>query len=324
MDSVRWGILGCGDVVRKRVAQAIVAAPGGSLTAACRRDEAALAAFCQSMSIDKGYADAAELLADPDIDAVYIATPVALHVSQTLAAAAAGKHVLVEKPMAMSVAECDQMIAACEKANVRLGVAYYRRFYPLVERLAELLRAGTIGTPLAVSAVTATPLDMSPGEDGYWRVALESGGGGALMDVGSHRINVFTHLFGPINHVKAITRRVAADYPAEDSAVVLLGFQAGIVGTLQCHFGADDPDEFVITGTKGRLIARPLNGDQLIIERDGKTERETLPPPDNFCTPLIADFNRAIQLGRAPRVDGEEGRDANVVMEQAYRSAELI
>jgi predicted dehydrogenase len=139
---VRWGLLGCGDIARKRVARAINDDPHSRLVGACRRDPSRLQAFCSAFGVERAYTRDADLLADPDLDAVYIATPVHLHLPQTLAAAAAGKHVLVEKPMALSVAECDRMIEACQRHGVLLGIAYYRRFYPVVDRIKQAVAAG--------------------------------------------------------------------------------------------------------------------------------------------------------------------------------------
>ena len=186
MIRIRWGLIGCGDVARKRVAQAIMDEPLNELVAACRRNQAKLQEFCDTFGIERAYTSVDALLADAEIDAVYIATPTCQHKPQTVAAAQAGEHVLVEKPMAMTVAQCDEMIGACWAARVKLGVDYYRRFYPMVHWIQELLKIGAIGKPLSVSAVTAT----QPGEEGYWRVIPDAGGGGALMDIGSHRINV--------------------------------------------------------------------------------------------------------------------------------------
>lgn len=322
MDRVRWGLIGCGDVARKRVAAAIQDEPRSQLVAACRRDDQRLQEFCDQFGVERRYRDADGLIADENIDAVYIATPVACHLPQTLAAAQAGKHVLVEKPMAMSVRECDEMIAACRTAGVKLAVAYYRRFYPLVHRIAALIADGTIGTPMGVSAVTATPLAMQPGEEGYWRVIPGDGGGGALMDIGSHRINVFLHLFGEITELRTLCATVAAQYDAEDSALLLMKFASGLVGTLQCHFGpAVDPDEFAVIGTRGRLVARPLNGSELLIETPGQQQIEQHPPATNLCGPLVADFVSAILEDREPTVSGEEGRATNAIMEQAYQQA---
>lgn len=319
MSTIRWGLIGCGDVARKRVAQAILDEPNSQLVAACRRDNQRLGEFCDRFQIPHRYSRHIDLIADVEIDAVYIATPVKDHLPQALAAARAGKHVLVEKPMAMNVAECDAMIQACRENDVQLGVAYYRRFYPLVLRIEELLKSGEIGAPLAISAVTSTPFAIQPSDEGYWRVVAGDGGGGALMDIGSHRINLFVHLFGDVNQVKCLCRTVAADYEAEDTSVLVLGFQNGCVGTLQCHFGsAVDPDEFAITGTAGRLYASPLNGSELVIETAAGRRTERHDPPSNFCRPLVADFVSAILEGRPPRVCGEEGRLTNAIIERGY------
>lgn len=323
MSQIRWGLIGCGDVANKRVAQAIQSEPRSRLVAACRRDETKLRAFCDKFSVEQPFVDCEQLIAEANVDAVYIATPVREHLPQALAAAREGKHVLVEKPMAMSVAECDAMIAGCRESSVKLAVAYYRRFYPLVDRMQELVSSGEIGQPISVSAVTTTPLDMKPGEDGYWRVVDDLGGGGALMDVGSHRINVFLHLFGQIDEVKAICSTSLASYEPENNALLLMRFANGVVGALQCHFGTTvDPDEFAILGTQGRLVARPLNGAELIVKSNGQRRTEQHPPAENLSSPLVADFVSAILEDRPPRVTGEEGRATNRVMQQAYAAAE--
>ena len=139
---VRWGLLGCGDIARKRVARALAEEPRSRLLAACRRDEAKLHAFCQAFAIERAYTRDAGLLADLDLDAVYIATPVRLHLPQTLAAARAGKHVLVEKPMALTVAECAALIEARRAARVAEAV-------PEQVALAAALRGLTGRPPLA-------------------------------------------------------------------------------------------------------------------------------------------------------------------------------
>lgn len=320
--TLRWGLLGCGDIARKRLARALIDSPRSCLLAACRRDEAKLRDFCQAFAIERGYRQERELLADSDVDAVYVATPVAQHLPQTLAAAAAGKHVLVEKPMARTVAECDAMIASCRERGVRLGVAYYRRFYPIVHRMKEIVASGEIGRPLAVRAATAIPFGLGPGDEGYWRVVPAEGGGGALMDIGSHRLDLFLDLFGDALDVRAACDTVAGSYEVEDSASVVLRFRGGVHGVLQCHFGsAVALDEFVVLGTDGKLTADPLNGRNLVVQRGQMSRTEVHPSPANLHAPLVADFVEAVEQGRAPRVRGEEGRRTNEIMERAYRDA---
>lgn len=321
--TIRWGLIGCGDIARKRVARAIIDQPQSCLLAACRRDETKLREFCRPFGVERAYTRDTDLLRDPDIDAVYLATPVALHLPQTLAAAAAGKHVLVEKPMALTVAECDRMIAACAKYGVNLGVAYYRRFYPIVTRMKRLLTEGAIGRPLAVSAVTSTPFAIGPRDEGYWRVVLAEGGGGALMDIGSHRLNLFLDLFGEPVDVHATANTLLGTYEAEDCVTVTLRFPQGVHGTLQCFFGPTYVmDDFTIIGTTGRLRASPLNGSKLVVDRgDEEQHIEIHPPAVNLHGPLICDFVASIIDRREPLVAGEEARRTNAVMERAYRAA---
>ncbi|MCP3692360.1 MAG: Gfo/Idh/MocA family oxidoreductase [Planctomycetaceae bacterium] len=317
--TIRWGILGCGDVARRRVAMAIQQNAASTLEAVCRRDAEKLQEFRDDFNVPRGYTEAEQLLADPEIDALYIATPVYLHQQQAVTAAHQGKHVLVEKPMAMSVAECDTMIEACEQNNVKLGVAYYRRFYPVIERIAEVINSGEIGQPLSVTAVTATAFSFSPGDDGYWRVLLEQGGGGALMDIGSHRIDLFQHLFGPISEVSGFTSTLAADYQADNCTTLTMRFESGLHAVLQCYFGAIiDPDEFTVMGTAGRLTVSPLNDGKLVVQSATSQREEALSPADNFNNPLIDDFVEAIQDDREPCISGFQGRATNQVMEAAY------
>lgn len=317
--AIRWGIIGCGDVARKRVAGAIQSDVNSELVAICRRDETKLRKFADEFAVPIATTFANEVIESPEVDAVYIATPVNLHCPQTIAAAAAGKHVLVEKPMGMTTAECNEMIAACDNAAMRLGVAYYRPFYPVVHRMQALVQSGEIGKVLSVSATTCTPFNIDPGEDGYWRVLPEAGGGGALMDIGSHRLDLFLRMFGAVSDVKAQCSTVAASYQADDVSTLALRFESGIHGLLHCCFGSStDPDEFAILGTKGRLVSRPLNDGELIIEHGREQVIEQHPPTPNFSSPLIADFSVAILESRRPLVSGEAGRDVNLVMEQAY------
>ncbi|GAB5405676.1 MAG: Gfo/Idh/MocA family oxidoreductase [Aureliella sp.] len=313
--TVRWGIIGVGDIANKRVAAAIQADERSELVAVCRRSEAELNAFAEQFGVEQRFTSADALIASPDVDAVYVATPVDCHAPQTVQAANAGKHVLVEKPMALSPGECAKMIEACKRANVTLGVAYYRRFYPAVLRAAELISSGELGRVLSVACVTGNP-NRFPADD--WRVVLSRGGGGPLMDIGSHRLDVFNQLLGEVKTVSASTID-SDDYEAEQAATVLLNFQNGAHGILQCYFGTvDSPDRLEIIGTEGRITVEDLNqGDLLFVKADGK-QVEKHPPASNFHQPLIEDFSKALSEGRAPIVSGEVGKWTTDVIQRAY------
>ena len=317
--AIRWGIIGVGDIARKRVAGAMQLDQHSELVAACRRDEQKLTQFCGEFSVPRAYTSAEDLIADEDIDVVYLATPVNEHLPHTIAAAQAGKHVLCEKPMALSADECDEMIQVCQQNNVTLGVAYYRRFYPAVLRMQELLAAGEIGTPLSVSIVCATPMDMQPAEDGYWRVVPDAGGGGALMDIGSHRINLLLAMFGEIASIRAMHSTLAADYESENVSSTLMQFSSGLHACMTCLFNTPfDPDRFEIIGTRGRMLSSPLNGGDLLIETRDGVRTESLPPHANLHYPLVADFAMAILESRPPLVTGEEGRATTGVIDRIY------
>ncbi|HSQ24380.1 MAG TPA: Gfo/Idh/MocA family oxidoreductase, partial [Pyrinomonadaceae bacterium] len=148
MKRVKWGLIGCGDIARKRVATALRDLSECELTAVSRARAELAEAFAAEFGASKSYPAWQDLVHDPDIQAVYVATPVNQHALQTLAALEAGKHVLCEKPMAMTVVECDRMIAAARANQVKIGVAFYRHFYPVVARIKELIAAGEIGRPV--------------------------------------------------------------------------------------------------------------------------------------------------------------------------------
>ena len=321
---LQLGILGCGAIGQTGHVPGALRARNVMLTALCDAAPDLLAQVADRAGVAKRYTDYSEFLADDEIQAVVIAVPDALHVPRAIDALRAGKHVLVEKPMGCTVSECDQMIDACQRAGVRLGVAYYRRFYPVVERMYQLLQEGHLGELLSISAVTANPFQMSPVDEGYWRVLPDVGGGGSLMDIGSHRLNLFLHLGGPIEEVQAYCNTIAAPYAAENVASLILRFQSGAHGMLQCFFGSPfDPDAFTMTGTRGQISSTPLNGGQLVCELDGKQHIESHPPAANFNAPLIADFASAIHAQRQPKVAGEEGRETNEVLATAYTHSQL-
>src|SRR6266436_3056138 len=145
MKLLGWGLIGCGDIARKRVAPALRDSSSCELIAVNRAQSDLAARFAKQFGARRWYLDWKKLLHDTEIDAVYIATPVHLHAEQTIAAAEAGKHVLCEKPMALNVAACNRMIAACRDNKVTLGIAYYRHFYPAVTRIKEIIAANEIG-----------------------------------------------------------------------------------------------------------------------------------------------------------------------------------
>ena len=317
---VRWGIIGAGDIVRRRVAPAINNLPNCGLTAIARASADRAEEFAREFGAKRWYSDWRELVKDDEVDAVYVATPVYLHARQTIAAAEAGKNVLCEKPMAMNAAECDEMIAACEANGVKLGVAYYRRFYPVLARVRELLALGAIGRPVVAQINSFEYVDISPGDPRHWFLEKAKNGGGPMMDFGCHRLEVLTNLFGSVRRISSLTANVEwKDREVEDTAVATLEFENGPVATVSVTHGAHEPqDTLDIFGTLGSLHIPVLNrGDVRIVTKDGE-RAEAHPNGPNTDEPLIADFAEAVLNNKKPSVGGDTGREVARLMDDIY------
>ena len=322
MATLRWGLIGAGDIARKRIAPALRDLPNCDLVAVCRARSELAEDFAKEFGARKWYADWREMIADPEIDAVYIATPVNLHCEQTIAAAKAGKHVLCEKPMAMTVPECDEMIEACRDGGVRLGVAYYRRFYPVVERAKQIVDSGEIGN-VAIAQINAFEFFAPDGNDPRsWLLNPKTSGGGPMMDFGCHRIEVMTNLFGPVEQVAGVISNTVFNRQVEDTAVASFRFELGTIGSVTVTHASIEPrDTLDVYGTKGSIHIPVLNlGNMTVITGDGE-RHENHPPHENVHQPLIDDFAEAVISGHGPRVDGVAGREVSRLIDEVYRTA---
>ncbi len=318
---LRWGIIGAGDIVRRRVAPAINDLPSCELTAIARANADKAEEFAREFGAKRWYADWRELIKDDEVDAVYVATPVYLHAPQTIAAAEAGKHVLCEKPMAMNTAECDEMIAACEANGVKLGIAYYRRFYPVLARVRELLASGEIGRPAVAQINSFEYVDIEPDDPRHWFLEKAKNGGGPMMDFGCHRLEVLTNLFGSVHRVSSLTANVQwKDREVEDTAVATIKFESGPVATVTVTHGAFEPqDTLDIFGTAGSIHIPMLNrGDVRIVTKGGE-RCESHPNGANTDEPLISDFTNAVLNDKKPSVGGDTGREIARLMDEIYR-----
>jgi predicted dehydrogenase len=318
--TVRWGLIGAGDIARKRVAAALRDARGSTLTAVSRARADLAEAFAKTAGAERWHARWEDLVRDPGIDAVYVATPVHVHAAQAIAAAEAGKHVLCEKPMAMDVAECDRMIAACRANHVRLGVAYYRHFYPAVVRLRAMLEAGEIGDPVLAQIDAFERFNPQPDEERHWYVKRSLSGGGPMFDFGCHRLEILLSLFGPVRHTVGLTANVIFDREVEDTAIAALTFESGPCATVTVTHAAIEPrDTLRVFGTSGSIHIAVLNAGQLVVSRDGHERHESHPPAANLHQPLVEDFVEAVRTDRAPAVHGEIGRAVAELEAQIYQ-----
>jgi predicted dehydrogenase len=315
----RWGLIGAGDIARRRVAPAMRDSPTSTLVAVSRARSELAAGFAAEFAARRWHARWQDLVADSGIDGVYIATTVDVHAAQTIAAADAGKHVLCEKPMAMTAAECDRMIAACRANRVTLGVAYYRRFYPAIARVKAMIGAGEIGAPVFAQMNALEWFNPDANHPRGWLLRRERAGGGPMMDFGCHRIEVLVNLFGTARGATGLTATVVFDRDVEDTAAVLLQFDSGPCASVAVsHAVRDRQDTFDVFGTRGSIRCRNLNAGELRIVVDDRERVETHPPAANVHQPLIEDFVEAVATHRPPAVTAEVGRHVAAIEDQIY------
>jgi 1,5-anhydro-D-fructose reductase (1,5-anhydro-D-mannitol-forming) len=280
-----WLVIGIGDITIRRVIPAIQAEPRSQLYGVVTRDAAKAAPYHTRVWTTLDGA-----LSDPAIDIVYVGTPVFLHAPQTIQALCAGKHVICEKPMAMNEAEARSMVQASEKSGNVLGVAYYRRCYPKIQRAKELIAAGAIGKPVFAELTNHMWFDGT-GARG-WLFDPAKAGGGPLFDIASHRIDVLNFLFGQPQRAVGQLSNVVHHYAVEDNATVMIEYPGGVRGMVDVRWHSKvHRDECRIRGTEGEMELSPLNGPELVYPGG----RENLPTHANLHYPMIENFVDAME-----------------------------
>ena len=243
---MRWGIIGVGDVTEAKSGPAFQTADRSELVAVMRRDGARAADYARRHGVPRWYDDADALLADPEVDAVYVATPPDSHAEYTIRAAAAGKPVYVEKPMARTAAECEAMVAACDAAGVPLFVAYYRRAMPRFVTVGDLLADGAIGDALGRSACGCRARPRPPATAGCrGGCGRRSPAAGLLLDLGSHTLDLLDHLLGPVTHCTGLAANVGRHHTAEDLVAGTFTFASGVHGVGLWLFDAAEGADLV-------------------------------------------------------------------------------
>ncbi|MCY3736038.1 MAG: Gfo/Idh/MocA family oxidoreductase [Gemmatimonadaceae bacterium] len=291
---VRWGIIGCGDVTEVKSGPALHKAEGSELAAVMRRDRDKARDYARRHGVPRWYDDAGALIEDEGVDAVYVATPPDSHPEYTLRAAAAGKPVYVEKPMARTAAECEEMVSACRRAGVPLFVAYYRRRLPVHLKVAELLAQGAVGGVRTVAIRLFKPAGGSEHtpDSRPWRVdPVIAGEGGHFHDLGCHQLDLLDYLLGPIEAAAGVALCQGGLYACRDTVTASWRHESGAAGSGAWCFVADSStrvEEIEITGGDGCLrfaafdLERPVR-----LERGSEVEEFAVPAPAHVQQPLI-------------------------------------
>jgi 1,5-anhydro-D-fructose reductase (1,5-anhydro-D-mannitol-forming) len=304
---LNWLVIGIGDITTRRVLPAILAEARSKLVGIVTRDAAKAEPYCV-----RAWTDLTVALAESGADAVYVATPVFLHAPQTIACLRAGKHVLCEKPMAMNYAEARMMQQAAEETGRTLGIAYYRRMYPKVNRAKVLIAAGAIGRPVIAEA---TCHDWFHAESGFrdWLVDPKRAGGGPLYDIGSHRIDLMNYVFGKPQRSTGQLSTLVHPIEVEDNATVLIEYESGVRGVVDVRWHSRVPrDEFRIRGTEGEIDLTPLSGPPLVYPGG----QEHLPTHENLHYPCVGNFVSAVLENEPLRSTGTTAMLTDWVTEQ--------
>jgi predicted dehydrogenase len=283
-------MIGCGSVTEVKSGPGFYKAERSSLVAVTSARPAMARAFAERHHVARAYDTTEALLAAPDIDAVYIATPPASHKQLTLQAARAGKHVYVEKPMALRFAECQEMIDACAGLGRRLFVAFYRRAMPRFRQVRQWLDDGEIGAVRTVAVVQHQPPaadDLSP-DTLPWRVRPEIAGGGKFLDMGVHTLDLLDFWFGPIAEVHGIASNQGGLYRAEDTVTAAWRHEGGVQGCGSwCYVCADNRDRVTIIGAKGRIEMEIFTDSPLRLVTAERDEMLSIANPAHVQQPFI-------------------------------------
>jgi len=260
MKEIRWGFIGCGDVVERKSGQAFGSVDGSRVEAVMSRSADKAKAYAKAHDIKKYYTDAQELIGDPDVNAVYIATPPSSHATYAIMAMKAGKPVYVEKPLAASYEDCARVNRVSEQAGVPCFVAYYRRYLPYFLKVKNLLADGTIGKVCNVQLRFAeSPRAADCAGDGTlpWRLQPSISGGGYFYDLAPHQLDLLQWFFGVITRAHGYCSNVAGLYEAEDTVSASFLFENGVPGSASWSFVSHEctrQDQIEILGTKGKLL----------------------------------------------------------------------
>ncbi|WP_256011949.1 Gfo/Idh/MocA family protein [Desertivirga xinjiangensis] len=291
MSTLKWGIIGCGDVTEVKSGPGFSKAPGSALVAVMRRDASKAEDYARRHGVPKWYTDADALINDPEVEAVYIATPPLFHEEYTVAALKAGKPVYVEKPMTMNSFSAIRMAEAEKEFQTKLTVAHYRRGLPLFIKIKELIDTNEIGDIRFVSLQMLQPhqSELITKTEDNWRVNPKLSGGGLFHDLAPHQIDLMLYFFGKVKKTEGISGNQGAYYPADDIVTGQLLFENGVIfkGIWCFTVPKEETKDLVeIIGSEGK-ITFSVFGQYYSVAKAGKEERYEVKAPQHIQQPMI-------------------------------------
>ena len=319
---VKWGIIGCGDVTELKSGPAFSKSEHSELVAVMRRNGELAKDYAKRHNVPQWHTDADQLINDPEIDAIYVATPPASHATYAIKAMQAGKPVYVEKPMANTIEACEMMNKVSQETNMPLFVAYYRRTLPGFLKVKELIDSNAIGKPLVVNIRLFREAFANEKDGSSWRINPDTAGGGIFYDLASHQLDFLDFLFGPIKDVAGHASNMAKYYTAEDTVSCTFTFANGVIGSGSWSFvtaKACAEDTMEIIGTEGKILFAGFNTQPIQLITDKGTEEFPYRNPENIQFNMIEEINNAILNNTAAVSTGESAIRTNRILEKITR-----
>ena len=293
MKQIGWGFIGCGEVTEKKSGPAFNEVPGSSVVAVMSRNEAKAKSYAKRHNIKRWYTDPQELIDDPNVNAVYIATPPSSHATFAIMAMKAGKPVYIEKPLAASYEDCARINRISEITGVPCFVAYYRRYLPYFQKVKSIINSGTIGTIGNVQIRFSDPprdLDYQDAHNLPWRLQPDIAGGGYFYDLAPHQLDLLQDIFGVITRAHGYCSNRAHLYKAEDSISASFFFENGLPGSGSwCFVGHQSAKEdcIEVIGDKGMLSFSVYNYDPIQVVTSAGRTNIVVPNPSYVQLPII-------------------------------------
>lgn len=292
LTTVRWGFIGCGEVTEKKSGPAFNMIEGSKVVAVMSRTKEKAQSYAERHHIPKWYTDPQELIDDPDVNAIYIATPPSTHATFAIMSMKSGKPCYVEKPLSSNYEDCIRINRISEKTGVPCFVAYYRRYLPYFKKVKQLIDAGTIGTVINVQIRFAVPprdLDYNR-KNLPWRVQPDIAGGGYFYDLAPHQIDLLQEIFGPIIEAKGYRANRGGLYETEDTVSACFRFQNGLPGSGSWCFVAHESakeDRIEIIGNKGQICFSVFTYDPIALHTEAGRQEILVENPPHVQLPLI-------------------------------------
>ena len=293
MKQINWGFIGCGEVTEKKSGPAFNEVEGSQVVAVMSRSENKARSYAERHHIRKWYTDAQELIDDPDVNAIYIATPPSSHATFAIMAMRAGKPVYIEKPLAAGYNDCIRINRISEQTGVPCFVAYYRRYLPYFQKVKEIIENGTIGKVINVQIRFSVPprdLDYKNEKELPWRLQPDIAGGGYFYDLAPHQIDLLQNIFGVITRAHGYPANRAHLYKAEDTVSACFFFENGVTGSGSwCFVGHESAkeDRIEVIGDKGSLSFSVFTYEPIVLITSEGKQSITVPNPSYVQLPMI-------------------------------------